>query len=125
MDRCEYCGEPYQPGVGCQNRECPQRYAFHLRCSCGAPLYERGNGTDPKKRTYYCRECKLYLFLNLKGVIESFYCISGGCVHKGPPDNYSFLAPLNTYSFGCPKCDAKYRVRKMNLEQWLGLMERV
>lgn len=125
MNRCEYCGEPFDTGVGCRNKECPQRYAFHLRCSCGTPMYERNNGKDPNKRTYYCRECKLYVFLLLDGEIEAFYCVGNGCLHKGKPADYSYLAPLSTHHFNCPKCRISYRIRKVNIEQWLKMMERV
>jgi hypothetical protein len=125
MDRCEYCGEPYRRGVGCTNRECPQRYAFHFRCSCGAPLYERFNGDDPNKRTYFCKECKLYVFTTLKGELENFYCVADGCVYKGKPADHRYIEALSSHSFSCPKCGAAYRIRKVNIAQWLALMERV
>jgi hypothetical protein len=57
--------------------------------------------------------------------MEAFYCVADGCVHKGKPEKHSYLEPLRTHSFSCPKCHASYRIRKMNIEQWLSLMERV
>lgn len=125
MNRCDYCGEPYHPGVGCLNPECPQRYAFHLRCNCGAPMYERSNGGDPNKRTYYCKDCKLYVFVDLDGDLEGFYCSENGCVFKGKPNEYHYLTPLKTHRFLCPTCGKDYKIRRMDLAQWVELLERV
>ena len=125
MNRCEYCGEPYRPGIGCTNPQCPQRFVFYLRCDCGAPMYERSNGADPNKRTYYCSDCKTYVFMTLNEELESFYCSENGCVYKGKPAKYGYIEPLRTHSFSCPGCDKDYRIRKIDLRQWVGLLETV
>ena len=125
MNRCEYCGSAYLPGVGCSNHECPQRYVHYLGCSCGAPMFERSNGGDPNKRTYYCKDCKLYVFLRVDEQLESFYCCENGCVYKGKPGDYSYLEPLRTHNFTCPECGKDYRIRRMDLRQWVGLLETV
>ena len=124
MNRCEYCGQPYNPGVGCTNGECPQRFVYHLRCDCGAPMYERANGGDPNKRTYYCKDCKLYVFLKLGDELDGFYCASNGCVFKGKPTDFTFLEALHTHRFTCPKCSTGYKIRKLDFRQWVELIEK-
>jgi hypothetical protein len=46
-------------------------------------------------------------------------------VFKGKPNEYGYLKPLRTHRFRCPKCGTDYKIRRVDLRQWVSLLETV